>query len=105
MTRFPIDVIFSPAPRTLPHLSLVGLEPYQLARRRLVAQALDVELGNAAVQPSVQRFRYRRQVPVSLGKYGDLRLFTTVFGPYHKICECFVDAPLVGVVVRSFSGL
>jgi len=71
----------------------------------LVAQALDVEFGDAAVQPSVQRLGDGRQVPVSLGKDGDLRLFTTVFGPYHKVREGLVDAPLVGVVVRRLARL
>ena len=104
MTRFPVDVIFSPAPRALPNLSFIGLEPHQLARRRLVAQALDVEFGDAAVQSSVQRLGDGRQIAISLGEDGDLRLFSTVFGANHKVREGFVHPPLIRIVVRSFSG-
>jgi len=85
MTRFPVDVVLSMAPRTLPHLPSIGLEPHQLARRSLVAQALYIEFGDAAVQSSVQRLGDGRQIPVPLGKDGDLRLSTTAFGTNDKI--------------------
>ena len=55
-----------------------------------MAQALDVEFGDAAVQSRIQRLGYRSQIPVPLGKDGDLRLFTTVFGANDKVRECLV---------------
>ena len=103
VATFPIHIIFSPAPRTLPHLSLVGLEPYQLASGSLVAQALDVKFSDAAVQPSIERLGDGRQVPVSLGKDGDLRLFTTVFGANDEVREGLVHPPLIRIVVRGLA--